>query len=127
MKKLIILQVMIAALSMTSCSQKDANTDCATSEDSISASSSMSEKEAFESFAEHFSETASFAYADVCGRKVLLVSQETFGNDADSVFLDMDHICNRKHGTEWSIPILCPENNPCKYCIHHLDRQCHYP
>lgn len=37
--------------------------------------------ESFQAFAEHFSETSSFAFAKVGGRQVLLVSQETFGND----------------------------------------------
>lgn len=84
MKKLIIFQVMIAMLSMTSCNQKETNATGNAYEDSICASSSVCEKESFESFAEHFSETASFAYADVCDRKVLLVSEETFGNNVDS-------------------------------------------
>lgn len=35
----------------------------------------------FEAFAEHFSETASFAFADISDRKVMLVSQETFGDN----------------------------------------------
>ena len=35
----------------------------------------------FEAFAELFSESASFAYAIVGGHKVLLVSQEVFGNN----------------------------------------------
>lgn len=54
---------MMALLSMTSCNRNG---------------------EAFEAFAEHFSETASFAYAEVSGRKVLLVSQETFGNNVNA-------------------------------------------
>ncbi len=40
--------------------------------------------EAFEAFAEHFSESASFAYATVSDVKVLLVSQETFGNNMNT-------------------------------------------
>lgn len=42
------------------------------------------EYNSFEAFAKHFSETASFAYAEVSGRKVLLVSQETFGNNVNA-------------------------------------------
>lgn len=37
--------------------------------------------DAFRSFAGHFSETTSFAFANVSGYQVLLVSQETFGNN----------------------------------------------
>lgn len=39
---------------------------------------------AFRTFSRHFSDTASFALATVGGRQILLVSQETFGNDTDS-------------------------------------------
>lgn len=46
--------------------------------------------DAFLSFAEHFSETSSFAFANVSGHRVLLVSQETFGNNVNS---DMEAMC----------------------------------
>ena len=37
--------------------------------------------DAFESFAEHFGKTSSFARAELDGRQVLLVSHEVFGTD----------------------------------------------
>lgn len=40
--------------------------------------------DAFEAFAKHFSESAAFAYTKVSGVEVMLVSQETFGNNKDS-------------------------------------------
>lgn len=64
MKQFRLFMVMMALLSMTSCSRNES-------------------PDAFEAFAEHFSETASFAYADVSGHKALLVSEETFGNNAN--------------------------------------------
>lgn len=51
---------------------------------SVAASCSIqtgTESDAFLAFAKHFSESSSFAFANVGGRQVLLVSQETFGND----------------------------------------------
>ena len=36
---------------------------------------------AFEAFAKHFGKTTAFAYADICGHQVLLVSHEVFGAD----------------------------------------------
>ena len=59
MKHLVLFMVMMALLPMTSCKSNNP----------------------FEAFSEHFSETASFAYAEISGREVLLVSQETFGNN----------------------------------------------
>ena len=38
----------------------------------------------FESFAENFGKTAAFAYAEIGGRQVLLVSHEVFGNNENS-------------------------------------------
>ena len=35
----------------------------------------------FEAFVEHFSKTEAIAYAEISGRKVLMVSQETFGDN----------------------------------------------
>lgn len=48
------------------------------------ASSAQQKMEMFKEFAGCFSESASFAYAEVGGRVVLLVSHETFGNNANS-------------------------------------------
>ena len=79
--KQIILQVMIVLVSMTSCTHNRTETDNATVVDSTCSSTPMSDEEAFVSFAEHFSETTSFAYATISGRSVLLVSQETFGDN----------------------------------------------
>lgn len=47
------------------------------------------ETDEFTAFAEHFSEAESFALANVSGHEVLLVSQETFGNNMNS---DMEAI-----------------------------------
>lgn len=66
MNKLIITLVLMISI-LVSCTQK--NTE---------------EADAFVAFAEHFSETESFALADVSGHEVLLVSQETFGNNMNS-------------------------------------------
>lgn len=44
---------------------------------------------AFEAFCEHFSKSTAFAYTEMGGRKILLVSQETFGmnekNDLEAI------------------------------------------
>lgn len=42
------------------------------------------ETDAFTAFAEHFGEAESFAFANVSGHEVLLVSQETFGNNVNT-------------------------------------------
>lgn len=63
MKKIFFSLLM--ALSVVGCSQPD-------------------EKETFKEFAENFSETARFAFAEVGGYNVMLVSHETFGNNVDS-------------------------------------------
>lgn len=63
-----LLMVTMALLSMTSCNHKSSSTDGNT----------------FDAFAEHFSKATSFAYAEVSGREVLLVSQETFGNNMNA-------------------------------------------
>lgn len=44
------------------------------------------QEEAFKSFADYFSKTASFAYANVSGKHVLLVSHETYGEDGSTEF-----------------------------------------
>ena len=70
MKQLGTFMIIISLVALTSC---NSNGTKPTSE--------IQSADAFEAFAEHFSETASFAYANVSNYKVLLVSQETFGND----------------------------------------------
>lgn len=72
MKQLGTFMIIISLVALTSC---NSNGTKPTSE--------IQSTDAFEAFAEHFSETASFAYANVSNHKVLLVSQETFGNDED--------------------------------------------
>ena len=84
MKKLILVQVMLAMLTMTSCNNNNSHSANNSSQDGTEIASEPETFDPFESFAEHFSETASFAYAEVSGRKVLLVSQETFGNNANA-------------------------------------------
>lgn len=83
MKKSIIVQVMLAMLTMTSCNNNNTHPVNNSSQDGTEIASEPETFNPFESFAEHFSETASFAYAEVSGRKVLLVSQETFGNNVN--------------------------------------------
>lgn len=73
MNKLILVLVLTVAM-LTSCTQKRATTE-------EPHDTTTTESEAFNAFAEHFSETASFAFADISGRKVMLVSQETFGDN----------------------------------------------
>lgn len=80
MKQLATLIFAISLVTLTSCHQSNPRP---TQRDARTSQKSTSE-EAFEAFADHFSETASFAYAEVSGRKVLLVSQETFGNNENS-------------------------------------------
>jgi len=66
MNRLIIIPVLII-LTLASCTQqKDEETD------------------AFTEFSKHFGEAESFAIANVSGHEVLLVSQETFGNNENS-------------------------------------------
>ena len=80
MKKLMVIQVLLVFFAMTSCNNSQPKADKAIAEDSISVVETDSIA-AFESFCEHFSKTSAFAYTEMSGRKVLLVSQETFGND----------------------------------------------
>ena len=47
----------------------------------LSCTACASQQNAFKSFADHFGKTAAFAYANVGGRDVLLVSHEVFGDD----------------------------------------------
>ncbi len=71
---------MLAILSMTSCNSNGSKANSNFKQEGIIVIA-PEEFNPFEAFAEHFSETASFAYTEVCGRKVLLVSQEIFGNN----------------------------------------------
>lgn len=77
MKQLGIFILILSLVTLTSCHQGDTKPAPQGSEPTRE----LQPEEAFEAFAEHFSETASFAYANVSDHKVLLVSQETFGND----------------------------------------------
>lgn len=86
---------MMAMLSMTSCNNNGSKTNSDYNQEGIGVTT-PEEYDPFEAFAEHFSETASFAYAEVSGRKVLLVSQETFGNNVNE----------DKEGIEASIFVL---------------------
>ena len=74
--------VMLALLSMTSCNHNGSKANSNHNQEGIGVTT-PEEYDPFEAFAEHFSETASFAYAEVNGRKVLLISQETFGNNVN--------------------------------------------
>lgn len=82
MKRFSIFIVMMAMLSMTSCNNNGSKANSDYNQEGIGVTT-PEEYDPFEAFAEHFSETASFAYAEVSGRKVLLVSQETFGNNVN--------------------------------------------
>ena len=50
----------------------------------ISAMAVFAQNETFKSFAKHFGDSAAFAYITVGNRQVMLVSHETFGNNADA-------------------------------------------
>lgn len=67
MKIFRIFMVMMALLPLASCTQNSSKTS-----------------DPFESFAEHFSKSSAFAYTEMSGRKVLLVSQEVFGNNINT-------------------------------------------
>lgn len=82
MKHYSIFLVIMALLSMTSCNRNGSKSNSDFNQEGIGVTT-PEEYDPFEAFAEHFSETASFAYAEVSGRKVLLVSQETFGNNVN--------------------------------------------
>lgn len=71
----------MALLSLAACNQQDAKNADSLAQDSVGTAGSDSSKKAFEEFTEHFSATTSFAYSEVSGRKVLFVSQETFGDE----------------------------------------------
>lgn len=84
MKQFSIFLVMIAILSMTSCNCNNSKADSNPAQEGTETVSEPETFNPFEAFAEHFSETASFAYAEISGIKVLLVSQETFGNNINA-------------------------------------------
>ena len=75
--------IMIALLSMTSCNNNGSQANSNFDQEGVGITT-PEEYNPFEAFAEYFSETASFAYAEVSGRKILLVSQETFGNNVNT-------------------------------------------
>lgn len=83
MKKLIVLQVVLALLAMTSCNNSQQKADEVTTEQSVCAVTSDSVA-AFEAFKEHFGKSSAFAYTEMSGRQVLLVSQETYGNNENA-------------------------------------------
>ena len=72
MKHYSIFLVIMALLSMTSCNRNGSKSNSDFNQEDIGVTT-PEEYDPFEAFAEHFSETASFAYAEVSGRKVLLV------------------------------------------------------
>lgn len=80
MKKMILFPVMIAALSMTACHDKEAKTEV-DAKDSISAVETKNSEKAFKEFAEHFSDSTFYARTEMNGKKVLLVSREVFSSD----------------------------------------------
>lgn len=77
-----MLMVVTALLSMTACNNGDSSTN-SNSNQETGVTSTPEVRDPFEAFSELFSETASFAYANVGGYKALLVSHETFGNNQD--------------------------------------------
>lgn len=81
MKQFSIFVVIMALLSMISCNSKNSKAESNSAQEDMEIATEPKTFGPFEAFAEHFSETASFAYAVVSGRLVLLVSQETFGNN----------------------------------------------
>ena len=82
MKHFSIFMVMLALLSMTSCNHNGSKANSNHNQEGIGVTT-PEEYDPFGGFAKHFSESASFANAEISGRKVLLVSQETFGNNAN--------------------------------------------
>lgn len=84
MKYFSIFLVIMVLLAMTSCNSSNSKADSNSAQEGTEIASEPKTYEPFEAFAEHFSDTASFAYAEISGRKVLLVSQETFGNNINA-------------------------------------------
>lgn len=83
MKYFSIFVVIMALLSMSSCNNNN-KADSNPTQEGTEIASEPKSFDPFEAFAEHFSDTVSFAYAEISGRKVLLVSQETFGNNINA-------------------------------------------
>lgn len=118
MKKLMIISVLMAFLTLTSCNAGQQNADDAT-DDGVAAVANDS-MAAFESFCGHFGKSSAFAYTEVGGRKILLVSQETFGNDenadleaVDASVFALDDECKivalgsiRSQGTLYPVSLL---------------------
>lgn len=76
MKKLMIIQSVLVLFAITSCSNNQQQADNVNINTVVTDSMT-----AFDSFYEQFSKLSAFAITEVSGRKVLLVSQETFGKD----------------------------------------------
>ena len=83
MKSFSIFIVLMTLLSMSSCNNNK-KADSNPTQEGTEIASEPKSFDPFEAFAEHFSDTVSFAYAEINGRKVLLVSQETFGNNINA-------------------------------------------
>ena len=75
---------MMTLLSMTSCNSNNSKADSNSIQKGTEMASEPKTSVPFESFAEHFSDTVSFANAEISDRKVLLVSHETFGNNINA-------------------------------------------
>lgn len=72
MKKIIILQAVLAMLTLVSCNNSQHKTEGSNGERSVAETTDSTA--VFESFSEHFSTSSAFAYTEMNGRKVLLVS-----------------------------------------------------
>lgn len=75
-----IIQVILASFVMSSCDNIQQKSNDKIIEESVDVIEPDSVN-ALEAFRGHFSKSSAFAYAVVGGRKILLVSQETFGNN----------------------------------------------
>lgn len=80
MKKIVFIQILMAVIAITSCNNSQQKTDDATTNDTIGISANDTTS-AFEVFSQYFSKSAAFAYTEMSGHKVLLVSHEVFGNN----------------------------------------------
>lgn len=79
---MIILQVMIVLLSMASCNKNQQKCGCGKAENATAVKADSNAT--FEAFKQHFGKTAAFAYVNMSGRNILLVSHETFGNNVNT-------------------------------------------
>lgn len=85
MKRVTIFLCVVLLMSMFSCQQTGSPNQGETAQDTVDTVATFPHADkVFQAFATHFSETAFFAYARVSNRKVLLVSQETFGNNLNA-------------------------------------------